>query len=605
MFLAYQTNNKMKDFLKMLLAVICGFIVMGFLGLMILGGLIGSAAGGSGKTVMPRNGVLVMDLSQFSIDEQAATPPASLTSLVGGGVSLQAPISLWDAVQAIRKAAEDPSVKLIYMKPDGASLSSAISEEIRDALAEFRKSGKAVISYIESPTTGSYYLASVSDKVYMSSNCGAGPMMTGVSGQLFFLKDLLDKFGVNVQLIRHGKYKSAGEMYIKSEPSPENLEQNQAMVSSMANSMYEEISESRDVSVDSLNHLVDNMKLLFPEDMLNHGLVDGLLTKEELRQKLAVLAGADDFSNTGMVSFSDYVSSVITDPLKSKKQIAVIYAHGNIVEGSDPQNIGGDDFSTLLSMVRADSSVKAVVLRVSSPGGSVLAADKIKTEIDLLRKVKPVVASYGDYAASGGYWISASCDKIYTDKMTLTGSIGCFSMVPDLSKTAKDIAHVGIATVSSNKHGAMLTPFHTLDEAEVAVMQSQIENIYGKFVANVAEGRELSPAYVDSIAQGRVWTGADAIGINLADEIGSLSDAINYAATLAGEADASSIDVIGYPAPVTILDNILAMIGEGSSPVQDVFAGTPFWRVEEAFKSWKWQSSDHFMAMMPYQVIIQ
>lgn len=595
----------MKDFLKMLLAVICGFIVMGFLGLMILGGLIGSAAGGSGKTVMPRNGVLVMDLSQFSIDEQAATPPTSLTSLVGGGVSLQAPISLWDAVQAIRKAAEDPSVKLIYMKPDGASLSSAISEEIRDALAEFRKSGKAVISYIESPTTGSYYLASVSDKVYMSSNCGAGPMMTGVSGQLFFLKDLLDKFGVNVQLIRHGKYKSAGEMYIKSEPSPENLEQNQAMVSSMANSMYEEISESRDVSVDSLNYLVDNMKLLFPEDMLNHGLVDGLLTKEELRQKLAVLAGADDFSNTGMVSFSDYVSSVITDPLKSKKQIAVIYAHGNIVEGSDPQNIGGDDFSTLLSMVRADSSVKAVVLRVSSPGGSVLAADKIKTEIDLLRKVKPVVASYGDYAASGGYWISASCDKIYTDKMTLTGSIGCFSMVPDLSKTAKDIAHVGIATVSSNKHGAMLTPFHTLDEAEVAVMQSQIENIYGKFVANVAEGRELSPAYVDSIAQGRVWTGADAIGINLADEIGSLSDAINYAATLAGEADASSIDVIGYPAPVTILDNILAMIGEGSSPVQDVFAGTPFWRVEEAFKSWKWQSSDHFMAMMPYQVIIQ
>jgi len=595
----------MKDFLKMLLAVICGFIVMGFLGLMILGGLIGSATGGSGKTVMPRNGVLVMDLSQFSIDEQAATPPASLTSLVGGGVSLQAPISLWDAVQAIRKAAEDPSVKLIYMKPDGASLSSAISEEIRDALAEFRKSGKAVISYIESPTTGSYYLASVSDKVYMSSNCGAGPMMTGVSGQLFFLKDLLDKFGVNVQLIRHGKYKSAGEMYIKSEPSPENLEQNQAMVSSMANSMYEEISESRDVSVDSLNHLVDNMKLLFPEDMLNHGLVDGLLTKEELRQKLAVLAGADDFSNTGMVSFSDYVSSVITDPLKSKKQIAVIYAHGNIVEGSDPQNIGGDDFSTLLSMVRADSSVKAVVLRVSSPGGSVLAADKIKTEIDLLRKVKPVVASYGDYAASGGYWISASCDKIYTDKMTLTGSIGCFSMVPDLSKTAKDIAHVGIATVSSNKHGAMLTPFHTLDEAEVAAMQSQIENIYGKFVANVAEGRELSPAYVDSIAQGRVWTGADAIGINLADEIGSLSDAINYAATLAGEADASSIDVIGYPAPVTILDNILAMIGEGSSPVQDVFAGTPFWRVEEAFKSWKWQSSDHFMAMMPYQVIIQ
>jgi protease-4 len=603
--LAYQTNNKMKDFLKMLLAVICGFIVMGFLGLMILGGLIGSAAGGSGKTVMPRNGVLVMDLSQFSIDEQAATPPTSLTSLVGGGVSLQAPISLWDAVQAIRKAAEDPSVKLIYMKPDGASLSSAISEEIRDALAEFRKSGKAVISYIESPTTGSYYLASVSDKVYMSSNCGAGPMMTGVSGQLFFLKDLLDKFGVNVQLIRHGKYKSAGEMYIKSEPSPENLEQNQAMVSSMANSMYEEISESRDVSVDSLNYLVDNMKLLFPEDMLNHGLVDGLLTKEELRQKLAVLAGADDFSNTGMVSFSDYVSSVITDPLKSKKQIAVIYAHGNIVEGSDPQNIGGDDFSTLLSMVRADSSVKAVVLRVSSPGGSVLAADKIKTEIDLLRKVKPVVASYGDYAASGGYWISASCDKIYTDKMTLTGSIGCFSMVPDLSKTAKDIAHVGIATVSSNKHGAMLTPFHTLDEAEVAVMQSQIENIYGKFVANVAEGRELSPAYVDSIAQGRVWTGADAIGINLADEIGSLSDAINYAATLAGEADASSIDVIGYPAPVTILDNILAMIGEGSSPVQDVFAGTPFWRVEEAFKSWKWQSSDHFMAMMPYQVIIK
>jgi protease-4 len=333
--------------------------------------------------------------------------------------------------------------------------------------------------------------------------------------------------------------------------------------------------------------------------------VDELMTKEELRQKMVTLSGAPDFSKVGLVSFKTYVQSNIVDPVNSKRQIAVIYAHGNIVEGADNKNIGGDEMAKLISQARADSSVKAVVFRVNSPGGSVLASDKIKTEIDLLRKVKPVVASFGDYAASGGYWISNSCDRIFSDKTTLTGSIGCFSMIPDLSKTAKDVLHVGVTTVTSNKHGAMLSAIHTLDEDEIEALQAQVEDIYGDFVSTVAEGRDLSPEFVDSIAQGRVWAGTDALEINLVDQIGTLSDAINYAATLIGEPDASGIDIIGYPAPAKLIDNIMSMMGGEPDYIDDVFYGTPLWLTGKAFSSWKWETSDHNMAIMPYQYVVR
>lgn len=593
----------MKDFVKMVLAVICGLFVMGIVGMFIFFGFIGAAASiGSEKPVLPKSGILYIDMAKFTLSEQAK--PVDAMGMVQGN-SLPS-IGLWSAVKAVNAAAEDPSVKLIYLKSEGTATSIAHMEEFRKSLSNFRKSGKAIISYIQNPTTGSYYMASVADKVYMSSAGGTGSMITGVGSQLIFLKDLLDKLGVNVQLIRHGKYKSAGEMYIRSEASAENLHQNQEMISSVWESLAGDIAESRGITVKELTDMIDNLALNSAEDMIQNKLADELMSKEELRNKLTVLAGAPSYKELKLIPFCDYVAVKGTELPKAKNKIAIIYAEGNIVDGDQKQQVAGDRFASEIAKVRADSTVKAVVFRVSSPGGSVLASDKIKDEIDLLRADKPVIASYGAYAASGGYWISNSCDKIFSDKTTLTGSIGVFSMITDISKTIKNIAHVNIQSVGSSKHSDMFSGTRPLDKDEIAYMQASVEDIYSRFVSNVAEGRGMTPEYVDSIAQGRVWTGADALEIKLVDEIGTLEDAVHFAAMAAGTEDGSlsSWTIAEYPKQPTTLETFMQALGQLPAE-QDVFAGTPFESVSQTFKDWKWQTSEKSFARMPFEIIIK
>ena len=434
----------MKDFVKMTLAVVCGLFIMGIIGFFLFFSMIGAVASlGSSAPVMPRDGVLLMDMSKVALAEQ--TTEADPMQVIQGNATQT--IGLWDAVKAIKSAESDPAIKYIFLKSDGLMAGLAQTEELRQALAEFRKSGKAVISYIENPTTGSYYLASVADKVYMGNYKGGNNMMTGVGTQLIFLKDLLDKLGVNVQLIRHGKYKSAGEMFVKNKASDENLEQNTEMVQSIWKNLAEKICESREITMEQLDKTIDNLELNTPADFLSHSLVDELLTKEELKSQLTNLAVKESFGNVNFISLPDYITVLSTVKPSSKDKIAIIFAEGEIVDGYEKQQVAGDRFASIIANVRADSTVKAVVLRVASPGGSVLASEKIKTEIDLLRKDKPVIASYGDYAASGGYWISNSCDKIFSDPSTLTGSIGVFSMIPEFGTTTKKLFHVNVTTV--------------------------------------------------------------------------------------------------------------------------------------------------------------
>ena len=273
-------------------------------------------------------------------------------------------------------------------------------------------SGKPVISYIETPTTASYYLASVSDKIYMTSYQGGSSMINGIGSRLVFYKDLLDKLGVNVQLIRHGKYKSAGEGYIKNAPSPENLEQTQAMIDAVWGSYAAEIAESRGMSVDALNAAIDELKLNMPEDLLREGFVDELMDRTALENKLADLAVVESFDKLKTFTLSEYITAKVQANVKAKKKIAILYADGEIIEGEGKQNVAGEYFTRVIAKVRADSTIKAVLFRVNSPGGSVLASERIKNGIDLLSKEKPVIASYGDYAASGGYWISNNCEKV-------------------------------------------------------------------------------------------------------------------------------------------------------------------------------------------------
>ena len=586
-----------KEFIKWVLAVLCGLFVWGIVKaiffIMMFGSLAASATSGSGSsTVLPKEGVLEMDMSKLIITEQSSEtmPSLSLNSLSSHGGSMTQSIGIYDAVRAIHKAAEDPAVKLILLKTDNVATSVSNLSEIRRTLTDFRKSGKAIVAYGESYTSGSYYLASVADKVYTISHHGGNTFMLGLSGRMIFLKDLLDKLGVNYQLIRHGKYKSAGEMYVKNAPSPENMEQNQVMVDSMWETISKETAEARGISVDSLNYFIENLSISFPEDMVKHNLADEVLTVKGYKDKIAVLAGKDKYKDVKFFSLKDYADAKVKPNLSAKKKIAVIYANGNIVEEDDPNNISGDRFASIISKVRADSTVKAVVLRVNSPGGTVLAASKIKEEIDLTRAVKPVIASYGDYAASGGYWISNSCDHIFSDATTLTGSIGCFSAIPEFGKTVKDIAHVNITPVKTHKHSDMLSLMRPFDAEETAWMQEYVDDIYTRFVNIVAEGRDMTYEAVDEIAQGRVWTGADALKLGLVDELGTLEDAITYAASMGGNPDVSSWNVVGYPKPLTMMEQIRMQLGGKNSTeeaVTNILKGTPLESVAKNLLDWQ------------------
>ena len=595
----------MKQFIKTVLAVICGLIIFNLILLMFGMAFIGAmAAAGKSSSSLPKEGVLYMDMSQFSIADQESMPDPM--SLIQGGSTTT--IGIWKAVQAINAAAKDPGIKFIYMVPDGVSAGNSDIFELRTALENFRKSGKAIVSKMDAPTNGSLFLASVSDKVYLSSYEGATTGFNGISSQIIYYKDLLDKLGVNVQLIRHGKYKSAGEVYIKSEPSPENLEQNQVMINSMWNSFAGVIAESRGISVDRLNQMIDNLELNFPEDFLKAGLVDELMTREQCREKLTDLAMAKKFDDIKFIPFEKYVESKVKDNLKAKKKVAIIYANGQIVDGTHNREVAGARFAQVISEVRADSTVKAVVFRVNSPGGSVFASEQIKAEIDLTAKVKPVIASYGDYAASGGYWISNNCDKIFSNATTLTGSIGVFSMIPDISGTVKDIAHLNIVKIGSNKHSGMLSLTSPLDPEETEYMQASVERIYDRFVNIVSQGRNLEPAFVDSIAQGRVWTGADALQIGLVDEIGTLEDALNYAINVVEPGtDLSKWNVAEYPKPQTPMEMMMEMMGNSARAKANVFKGTPLedagYSILDLSKSWKDRKSQYMMARIPYEII--
>ena len=544
----------MKKFLKMVLAVICGILILDLLVIAIVSGLATPAT-----PKLPSEGVLRIDMSKIVITEQTqeADPMSALQS---GGMDITQ-IGILDACNAIKTAAEDPGVKFIYLKTDGNSTPMALADEFRQALAKYREvSGKPVISYIENPSTGSYYLSSVADKIYMTPHPGANYMFNGVSSQLYFLGDLLKKFGVNVQLIRHGKYKSAGEMFTRGSASAENREQYQRLVNSIWENESATIAEARGISVTQLNDAVDNLKLCLAADFVECGLVDSLLDRRSLEDRIAVLAVEDSYEKVKMIDFADYAAAKQAIS-KAVKKIAVIYADGEIVDGSDETKVAGDRFASVIEGIRKDKNVKAVVLRVNSPGGSVLASEKIKTELDLLKAEKPIVASYGSYAASGGYWISNNCEKIFSSPYTLTGSIGVFGMVPEFSKTASDVLHVGVETVTSNKHGDMYSLTRPFDTAEYNYMLRSIEEIYDRFTTIVSEGRDIPKADVDAIGQGRVWTGADALGIKLVDEFGTLEDAIAYVADLAGDPDVANWNVKGYPAPLTMMEQMMKTIG--------------------------------------------
>ena len=593
----------MKDFFKTVLATIVGLFAFSFLSTFFLISFIGTLATlGESKPLVPASAVMTMDMSKIVLTEQTQETDI-LTLLQNSDMQIQT-LGIYSAIRAINTAASDPSISYIYMKPDAVIGGMAQIEELRKALENFRMSGKAVISYIENPTNGGFYLASVSDKIYMTPYDGGMNRFTGVSSQMIFLKDLLENLGINVQLIRHGKYKSAGEMFINSSPSKENLEQNEAMVASIWENWSRAIADSRELDEAQLNALLENLELGFPTDFLSNGLVDELLTREQIREKLAILAGTNSADDIQTISICDYALATAPDTyIGTKSKVAVVFLEGEIVDGSAQEQVAGDRFAKILADIRKDPSVKATVLRVNSPGGSVLAAEKILAEVQLLQEKMPVVASFGNYAASGGYWISAGCDYIFTNATTLTGSIGVFSMVPDFQKTLEKKLHVGVQSVNSNKHADMYGMMRPLEGAEVKYMQRSVEKIYERFTGLVAAGRDMSVERVDEIAQGRVWTGREAVRIGLADEIGTIEEAIEWAVGSTEDyVDVSDLEIVAYPKPMTSLEVLLEQLQGGG---QNIFSGTPFEAVGQAFGNWSAAETGKMYARMPYEYVIR
>ena len=550
----------MKPFWKVVWGGCLGTIIAFLLINLILFGLIGSAISSIGskadkQPVVPRNAILKIDLSS-PIAERAKE--GFNFDLLAGSASMNESVSILQAVQALELAANDPQVRFVYLKADAFNLGIAQAEELRAALARFRESGKPVIAYSQGLSAGTYYLASVADKVIL--NAYGDVSINGMSSSLMYYKDLIDKLGIDIQLIRHGKYKSAGEPYIKSEMSPENREQYETMLGTIWGVIAEAVASSRDFTVEQFNGWIDNLEIDSGETAKEKGLVDELWYDDQVRDYFCTLCDVKKAKDLHYVSLKDYALARIKPDLRSKDKIAVIYADGQIVMNDEGEGNIGNNFAKVIGEVRQDPQVKAVVFRVNSPGGSVQAAAAIEREIALLKeKGIPVVASYSEYAASGGYWISCGADKIFSDNTTLTGSIGVFGLIPSFGKALKKNLYLNVYEVSTHKHGSMANGMNPLDPDEVAVMQGQIEHIYTDFVSLVSTGRGMTAEAVDNIAQGRVWAGGDAIGIGLVDEWGGLADAIRYAASMVS---LDTYRLAEYPDVPTMYDQLLASMAE-------------------------------------------
>lgn len=508
-----------------------GFILAGFLMFIIFVGIVVSAVslGTKDTVVVPEKTILMLTLDQPVSDRSSDNPFARLNF---SRPDLSPELGLNDIISNLKKAAGDSKVKGIYLELTDVPSGQATIEEIRDALIDFKKSGKFIVAYSEEFTQKSYYLASVANKIYL--NPAGGMQFKGMVGQVMFFKGLLDKIDVEAQVIRHGKFKSAIEPFTLDKMSEPNKVQTLTFISGMWNHMLTGISASREIPVDQLTAMADEYKIQSPEDAVSLKMVDRLMYKDEVLDELKTRVDVKSIKDLRFMKISKYAKTPESDKKAASDKIAVIYASGNIISGEgDEQSVGSEGISKAIRKARLDDKVKAVVLRVNSPGGSALASDIIWREMLLTEKVKPVVVSMGNVAASGGYYIACAADKIYAYPNTITGSIGVFGIIPNMKEMFNKDLGITFDEVKTNPYADYISVTRPMNEGEKKIITREIESIYTTFTTHVAEGRKMTVAQIDSIGQGRVWSGVDAKRIGLVDEFGGLNDAIKGAAILA------------------------------------------------------------------------
>jgi protease-4 len=543
----------MKQFFKFVFATIVGIIISTVLICLIFVGIIVAAvSSASDKTVdVASNSVLRIALGAPVTERTPDNPLAALSFL---GFDDNKAIGLNDILANIHKAKTDTHIKGIFLDESEMQSGQATTEEIRNALIDFKKSGKFIVAYSEVYTQSFYYLASVADKVYM--NPKGIFEFHGFSSQIMFYKGAFDKLGIDMQIIKVGTYKSAVEPYFLTKMSDANRMQVNSYLGSMYDQFLTGISKSRHVSKDSLFNIANNMLIQTPEDAVKFKLLDGLKYKDELLDELKSRTGTSKKNNVKAVNITDYTKNQSDEDTTSNagNRIALVYASGEITGGDgDDNTIGSEKISKTLRQVRLDDNVKAVVLRVNSPGGSSLASDVIWREVMLTKKVKPVIVSMGDYAASGGYYISCAADSIYAEPNTITGSIGIFAMLPNLQKFFNDKLGLTFDGVKTGKFADLGDVSRPLTPEERMILQAQVNQGYDIFTKAVANGRHKTQAYINSIGQGRVWTGSQAITNGLVDKLGNINDAIRSASRMAKLKD---YDVVPYPEQTSKFKNL-------------------------------------------------
>ena len=530
----------MKDFFKFTFASMLGVVLAGFV-FTILGivSMVGMMASSDTETVVKENSIFVLDL-EGTLSERVQENP--FQALMGEEYQTY---GLDDILTSIQKAKDNENIKGIYLQAGMMDASFASLEEIRHALKDFKESGKFIVAYGDTYTQGMYYLASVADKVIV--NPQGSIAWQGLASQTIFFKDLLEKVGVEMEIFKVGTYKSAVEPFIATEMSDANREQITAFLTSIWGRLLEDISESRSIPTDDLNRYADEFAMLSPaETYIANGLADTLMYKDGVLAYLKEMSGREADESLRTLSVEDMKNVKRNVPLdKSGNIIAVYYAYGGIDDTSSPEEgIDSEKVIKDLRLLREDETIQAVVLRVNSPGGSAYGSEQIWREVVLLKEKKPVIVSMGDYAASGGYYISCAADCIVADPTTLTGSIGIFGMFPNMEGLLTDKLGLHFDVVKTNKFADMGDMTRPFNNEEKAAMQNFINQGYKLFVQRCADGRGMSVEAIEKIAEGRVWTGATAKELGLVDELGGLDKAIDIAAEKAG---VEAYSIINYP----------------------------------------------------------
>jgi protease-4 len=595
----------MKQFFKSLFTTVLGvciaLLVMVFVGIGIVGGIVASIDNTEKEVKIKDKTVLHIQLNSGVKDRSSSNP---FEQFDFGSMESKKTVSLRDFTEAIAKAKADDRIKGIYLDLSSPASGMGTLEEMRNALIDFKTSGKWIVSYSENYSQYTYYFASVADEIYMYPEGDFN--LAGLRSEIMFFKGALEKLEIEPQVIRgrNNRFKSAVEPFMYDKMSDANRAQMDKILSSLWGHMLMNIEEERGVSIADLNKIADSLLIRSSADAIKFKLIDKAVYKDEvlaiLRDKLEI--GENDDINTASVGKYANVKlegeQLDLDKLLDKTKVAVVYAIGGIESGQgDDETIGSERISKAIREARLDSTVKSVVLRVNSPGGSALASDVIWREVLLCKEAKPVVVSMGDVAASGGYYIACAADKIYADPTTITGSIGVFGVIPNMKNFFNNKLGVTFDGVKTNAHSDMMTTSRPLDDFEHRTIQIGVEKIYDDFISKVAAGRGMTKEAVDAIGQGRVWTGIDAKEIGLIDDFGGLEEAIIEAAALA---EVTNYEVVDYPKQKDTFEEIIKELkGEVSVSIMEYQLGDnyKYYKQLENIKSMK-----GIQARLPYNI---